>query len=78
MSDASASVVIRALLVVGFGGEAKGACSLLNLSLPGLRWGEKGCLMEGKERGKLLLRAAASPPRAGCRNVQRSEAESGG
>ncbi|XP_038039580.2 ventricular zone-expressed PH domain-containing protein homolog 1 isoform X3 [Anas platyrhynchos] len=35
MSDASASVVIRALLVVGFGGEAKGACSLLNLSLPG-------------------------------------------
>ncbi|XP_075362894.1 ventricular zone-expressed PH domain-containing protein homolog 1 isoform X5 [Mycteria americana] len=35
MSNASASVVIRALLAVGFGREEKGACSLLNSSLPG-------------------------------------------
>lgn len=40
--------------------------------------GGKDCLMEGKQWGKLLLRAAASPPRVDCRNVQRSEGESRG
>lgn len=54
MSAASASAVIGALLVVGFGSEEQGACSLLNVSPQVCMWG-------GGRMGRAAPHAAASP-----------------
>jgi len=60
MSAASASAVIGALLVVGFGSEEQGACSLLNVSPQVCRRGGRG----------ELLRTLLLPLEQSARNAQ--------
>lgn len=64
MSAASASAVIGALLVVGFGSEEQGACSLLNVSPQVCMWGGGGGWGE-------LLRTLLLPLEQSARNAQR-------